>query len=193
MVCQVCGEKSGFFPICKSCNAKKEKGEVSKCEDCGIWKKGDNPLCPDCYWNKQSKTKKQSRDYKKTESEVEDDSFRNKFVATIITNDGHRVRSRAEKIIDDWLYQQKILHAYERKAPITEDLYCDFYLPEWKVWIEYWGSDEVLYIKRKETKKNLYKKYGYKLIELNDSDIEKIDDIMPAKLRSFLPDDFCFD
>jgi hypothetical protein len=56
-------------------------------------------------------------------------SFREKFPATFRTSDGHYVRSRAEVIIDNFLYNYQITHAYERKVPIEEELYCDFYIP----------------------------------------------------------------
>ncbi|MFC4022319.1 glycerol kinase [Oceanobacillus longus] len=55
--------------------------------------------------------------------------FREKFVAKHRSADGHYVRSRAEMLIDNWLYMSEIAHAYERKLPIEEDVYTDFYLP----------------------------------------------------------------
>ena len=36
------------------------------------------------------------------------------------------VRSKAEQIIDNWLYHKGIVHAYERRVPIEEEVYCDF-------------------------------------------------------------------
>jgi hypothetical protein len=57
------------------------------------------------------------------------DDFRTKFPATLRTQDGHMVRSRAEVLIDNWLYMQGLVHAYERRLPIEEECYCDFYLP----------------------------------------------------------------
>ena len=65
--------------------------------------------------------------------------FREKFKAKHRTTDGHFVRSKAEMIIDNWLYMAGIVHAYERKLPIEEDVYSDFYIPAGKVYIEYWG------------------------------------------------------
>ena len=50
-----------------------------------------------------------------------------------------RTLSKAEMLIDNWLYMAEIVHAYERKLPIEEDVYCDFYIPKGKVYIEYWG------------------------------------------------------
>jgi len=45
---------------------------------------------------------------------VATDSFREKFEAKHRTQDGHYVRSRAEVIIDNLLYQYSLAHAYER-------------------------------------------------------------------------------
>jgi len=180
--------------LCKGCNILKEEGKVTKCEGCGIWKEGNLPLCKECWSKNKKDEEKKSKDYKPSEEEKEDTDFRNKFPATIIAEDGHRVRSKSEKIIDDWLYHKGIVHAYERKVPIEEEVYCDFFIPiGQKVWIEFWGIEEEKYLKRKLLKKKFYDKYKKRLIELNEKDIEKIDDIMPIKLRDHLPKDFSFD
>jgi len=112
--------------------------------------------------------------------------FRNKFEAKHRAADGHYVRSRAEMLIDNWLYMSEIVHAYERKLPIEEDVYCDFYLPVGKVYIEFWGmeSDE-RYMERKRAKIEIYEKYGFNLIQLNDADIQNLDDYFPKKLLKF--------
>ncbi|AKG53072.1 hypothetical protein DGWBC_0386 [Dehalogenimonas sp. WBC-2] len=111
--------------------------------------------------------------------------FRDKFKAECRAQDGHYVRSKAEVIIDNWLYVSKTVHAYERKLPIEEDLYCDFYIPTGKVYIEYWGSEEEHYLARKAKKLEIYKKYNLKLIQLSDKDVFNIDDVLPKKLLEF--------
>ncbi|AEI45746.1 hypothetical protein [Paenibacillus mucilaginosus] len=112
--------------------------------------------------------------------------FRDKFEAKHRTADGHYVRSRAEMLIDNWLYMSEIVHAYERKLPIEEDVYCDFYLPVGKVYIEYWGlENDERYRERKRVKLDIYEKYGFKLIELEDADIQNLDDVLPRKLLKF--------
>ena len=63
------------------------------------------------------------------DTETNDKGFRDRFPANIRALDGHAVRSKAERIIDDYLYTSQIVHAYERKVPIEEELYCDFYIP----------------------------------------------------------------
>jgi hypothetical protein len=114
------------------------------------------------------------------------DNFREKFPATFRTKDGHMVRSRAEVIIDNALYDYKLAHAYERKLPIEEDLYSDFFIPTENVYIEYWGMEnDPKYLERKKVKLEIYKKYDFKLIELTDEDISNLDDHLPKKLLKF--------
>lgn len=114
------------------------------------------------------------------------ESFRDKFEAKHRTRDGHFVRSRAEVIIDDTLYDYGLVHAYEKKVPVEEDLYTDFYLPNGKVYIEFWGmEDDPKYAERKKRKLELYEKYELKLIQLHDSDISNLDDHLPKKLLKF--------
>ena len=54
--------------------------------------------------------------------------FKEKFEAKHMATDGHYVRSKAEVMIDNWLYIAEIVHAYERNLPIEENVYCDFYI-----------------------------------------------------------------
>lgn len=113
-----------------------------------------------------------------------DSNFRERFPATHRTADGHMVRSKAEQLIDNWLYMAGIVHAYERRLPIEEEVYCDFYIPAGKVFIEYWGlENDQHYQARKQTKLAIYKAYNFNLIELNDEHIRNLDDHLPRKLR----------
>jgi len=90
---------------------------------------------------------------------TKDSKFREKFVAKHRATDGHMVRSKAEMLIHNWLYMAEIVHAYERKLPIEEEIYCDFYIPTGKVYIEFWGlENDPRYAKRKEIKKKVFTK-----------------------------------
>ena len=113
------------------------------------------------------------------------EDFRDKFKPENRAQDGHYVRSKSELIIDNWLYVSKIVHAYQRKLPIEEALYCDFYIPTGKVYIEYWGLDDDKYFNRKNKKLEIYKKYNLNLIELFEKDVSNLDDTLPAKLLEF--------
>ncbi len=109
--------------------------------------------------------------------------FREKFPAKLIAMDGHRVRSKAELLIDNLLYVYEVVHAYERKLPVEEEVYCDFYIPKGKVYIEYWGyDDDSKYFSRKERKLEIYRKYGFQLIELTEKEVQNLDDTLPRLL-----------
>ncbi|MEH6650895.1 MAG: hypothetical protein V7707_12780 [Motiliproteus sp.] len=128
---------------------------------------------------------------KKDKNIVKEDSagyaeFREKFVAKHRATDGHFVRSKAEMLIDNWLYMAGIVHAYERRLPIEEKLYSDFWIPEGKVYIEYWGNEnEPKYLARKKKKQDIYKQYGFNLIELDDKHVQNLDDILPNLLLKY--------
>jgi hypothetical protein len=119
------------------------------------------------------------------------DNFRHKYQATLRTQDGHFVRSKAEVIIDNWLYISGLVHSYEKKLPIDEDVVTDFYIPSGNgrpqaVYLEYWGMEnDANYLERKNKKIEIYKKYEFPLIELCEKDIENIDDVLPKKLLKF--------
>lgn len=120
----------------------------------------------------------------------ETSNFREKFQdgAKYRTNDGHWVRSKAEVLIDNWLYFSGLVHAYERKLPIAseKDAYCDFYIPQGRIYIEYWGyENDPKYLARKEEKRTLYKANALNLIELTDQHIQNLDDYLPALLQKF--------
>lgn len=129
---------------------------------------------------------KQKKASEQESQKREVDEFRKKFPAQLRTKDGHYVRSKAELIIDNALYDYGLVHAYEKRVPVEEDLFTDFYLPFEKVYIEYWGlEDNADYFRRKQEKLTLYKKYNLNLIELTDEDVKNLDDYLPKKLLKF--------
>ena len=105
------------------------------------------------------------------------------------TKDGHFVRSRAEVIIDNWLFECRLPHAYERNLPIEENLFCDWYIPPFgsnsskPVYIEYWGMDTEKYLERKKEKLEIYGRYPLlNLIQLHEKDLGDIDNILSREL-----------
>ncbi len=120
------------------------------------------------------------------DSQTAELGLREKFAAKHRSADGHFVRSKAEMLVDNWLYMAEIVHAYERKLPIEEDVYCDFYIPTGKVYIEYWGyENDPKYLARKKQKIEIYNKYGFNLIELTDQDVQNLDDVLPRQLLKY--------
>ena len=151
------------------------------------------PLCKKCWKDlqKEKKSEPKSEEKKRTfrkdpsvkESNTIYQDFRKKYPADYRALDGHWVRSRAEKMIDDCLYRNKIIHEYEKRIP-GEYMLSDFYIPKHKIWIEYWGKDNEEYNIRREDKIELYKKRGYydRLIELTEDEIGSVDDVLEEKL-----------
>ena len=89
------------------------------------------------------------------------ESFRDKSSGKYRTKDGHLVQSRGEAMIDNALYHFGVVHIYEGKLPIGENVLYDFYLHAGDVYIEYWGMENDLqYAKRQKKKMEIYKKYN---------------------------------
>jgi hypothetical protein len=51
---------------------------------------------------------------------------------------------------------------------------------------QYWGyENDQKYIARKQKKIDLYNKYGFNLIELQDKEVQNLDDILPRLLLKY--------
>lgn len=88
-----------------------------------------------------------------------------------IANDGHKCDSFSEKVIDDWLYENKIQH--KRSVPYPEDksLTVDFVTE--KNWIEFFGlaGDLKRYDELIKKKFMLSKKHGLPLLAMYPKDL----------------------
>lgn len=91
----------------------------------------------------------------------------------IRTEDGHRVKSVGEQVIDDMLYELGIVHCYEKKVPIDIDkqaLTCDWFIPVLGtlkgIYIEYWGMSTKEYLANKKRKQEAYKEHNIPLIQI---------------------------
>ena len=89
------------------------------------------------------------------------------FKGSIISKNGHKVRSHYEVKIDNFLSSSNINHETNKQIIKGKQYLCDFYLPDHKLYIEYWGLERFPnYIKRKTKKLKLYKKLKLKLLEI---------------------------
>ena len=112
----------------------------------------------------------------KTNSSKKDKSkdFRKEHDANYRCNDSHYVRSKSEREIDNFFFNNDIFHIYEAKYedPITKkELYPDFYLPKYKLYIEYFGMDNNEYNKKREEKIKIYKSnpnIKFEIIDFSD-------------------------
>ncbi|MET2901681.1 glycerol kinase [Vibrio rotiferianus] len=113
-------------------------------------------------------------------------NFRQKFEAKHRTLDGHYVRSKGELLIDNWLYLAGVVHAYERQLPIAQDVTSDFYLPSGKVYLQFWGSDTGEMSESEQEKiRAVYKQHNFNLIEVEPSEVDRLDEVLPKRLRQF--------
>lgn len=100
----------------------------------------------------------------KTESESQE---QNKFIdyrtikpKPFRCKDGHYVRSKSEREIDDFFFDNRIFHIYEAeyKDSITgHDFLPDFYLPDFNLYLEYFGLNTKEYLDKAQSKINMYK------------------------------------
>jgi len=86
-----------------------------------------------------------------------------------IKKSSKKFKSKKETFIASYFDKKRIKYIYERAVKVGKDtLHPDFYLPEFDVYVEYWGrwSNDFEYRKERRHKKLLYEKYHYSLIEL---------------------------
>ncbi len=121
-----------------------------------------------------SKKPKEEEKEKVSEETISKDSHKEELRRTC---DGHYVKSDPEVIIDDILYNSRIVHCYEKKVPIDSDepaVTCDWFIPvtdgRHGIYIEYWGMNTKDYLANKERKKASYKKHDIPLIEIEKDD-----------------------
>ena len=86
-------------------------------------------------------------------------------------------KSKKEVFIANYLDKKGIKYIYEKPVSVGKDvLKPDFYLPEYDVYVEYWGkwSNDFEYRKERRHKKQLYDQYEYNLVELFPDNLESI-------------------
>jgi hypothetical protein len=118
--------------------------------------------------------KKPKEEVKVSEEVKQKDSHKEELRRTC---DGHYVKSDPEIVIDDILYENRIVHCYEKKVPIDSDeqaMKCDWFIPvtdsRHGIYIEYWGMNTKDYLQNKERKRQAYKDHDIPLIEIEKDD-----------------------
>ncbi len=105
----------------------------------------------------------------------------------IRVKDGTLVQSDGERKICDWLTKNNIQYRYDERFRIIEGMAIrpDFYLPEFDIYIEYWGMDTTDYKIGMLKKQKLYQQEGKKLISLYPDDKNNLDIVMKSKLKKY--------
>ncbi|MBN1215774.1 MAG: hypothetical protein JXA99_10095 [Candidatus Lokiarchaeota archaeon] len=102
--------------------------------------------------------------------------------------DGHITKSKGEMIIDNHLHRLGILHIYEDTLKVNgSKIKYDWFLPEYKIYIEYWGYFGKKYFERKKEKIKIYKKGNLKLISIEEKMFENIYEELEGFLKRYIP------
>lgn len=169
--CEKCGEgtlnnspKSSEKPL------EPDANELT-CIVCGEPSNGKH-FCKKCY----AKYKDHSVDLRIThcnETQVLDE-YGNQ---TYKCDNGIKVRSRAEKIIADFLFKENVRAVYEKTIYYDKDkeLHPDFYLPDSKLYIEYNERKDKPYLAKKEYAKQIYEQLGLKVVIMTERDLEDVE------------------
>lgn len=100
------------------------------------------------------------------------------------TVDEVAVQSRGEKRVGDWLAAKGIAYRYDERVMIAggDRIRPDFYLPEYDLYIEYWGMDTKEYMLNRRVKQILYQRERKKLISVSFRDFERLEEVLAEKL-----------
>ena len=161
LTCIICGEPSNEKHFCLKCYKKyRERTITIEVKNCVEF------TVTDAYGNRDTKTA-----------------------------NGLYVRSLSEKIIYDELFRRGIKCEYERTVTYKDEngeikeLHPDFYLTDYKLYIEHWGyldSRNEEYEESKKFKEKIYHSKGYRLAATTSKDIK---DIQSAIERLLLEND----
>ncbi len=106
----------------------------------------------------------------------------------IKAKDGTLVQSYGERIIAEFLSANSIAFRYDERIRMIEGMAVrpDFYLPEFDVYIEYWGMDTIDYKIGMLKKQKLYQHEGKKLISLYHYDKDNLVEKLKLKLSRYI-------
>ena len=204
--CILCGEETNGTAFCKDCWSEysneelldilneyeeddDDDDEYEYCENCGAPSYGYR-LCKKCYYAEQNNSNVATEEFFQIETdEKEVADYRQKYPAKIRAKDGHYLRSNNEKVIDDKLYENRIWHEYERryKAKDGRTYYPDFYLPDYNLFIEFFGVEDNQI--KNDYKRTLFledKNYNFEFIEKDKIGVleETIEDIIEKHAKA---------
>jgi hypothetical protein len=169
-----------------------EKDGKTHCLICGKETANGHHFCLECYKRYSNKVIMVRID-KCADATVEDEDYESGQTCA----DGHKVRSKAEQIIDDYMFNHGIPHVYEKTVHFgpgeREIMKPDFCLPDYKnckgesigeVFIEYFGYQQGgdKYKRMNAFKIEKYQKMNFTVICLYEEDVKNIASAMEGKL-----------
>jgi hypothetical protein len=158
-------QAAGETHICQRCGQRVEPDEYAR-----AMKMFQRTYCDHCF----DETYIQRRNFD-TRVEVK---------KTIKVTDGTLVQSDGERRIAEWLTLHRIAYRYDDRLRIVEgrQIRPDFYLPEYDLYIEYWGMDTLDYKIGMLIKQQMYQHAGKRLISIYPQDKPRIPDLLQEKL-----------
>ncbi|MDO3377602.1 HEAT repeat domain-containing protein [Geoalkalibacter halelectricus] len=105
----------------------------------------------------------------------------------IRAKDGTWVQSDGERLICEALHAERIRYRYDERFRILDGyaIRPDFYLPEFDVYIEYWGMDTADYKIGMLKKQQLYQQQGKRLVSLYPGDKPRMRETLLGKLAKY--------
>lgn len=94
--------------------------------------------------------------------------------------DGRDCQSIEHKKLCDWLYLVGLQYAYQRDLG-ESNLQADFYLPQYRIYIEYWGDSNPHDIVKRMEKQRWFENNRFTVIELSSESLNDLDHTL-AKL-----------
>ena len=160
-----------------------ERQAVHCCQRCGV------ELEPDEYTRSQQAFQRPFCNYCFDEVFMERRNFEMKveLQKKIRAKDGTWVQSDGERLIAEILSAENIRYRYDERFRILDGyaIRPDFYLPEFDVYIEYWGMDTADYKIGMLKKQQLYQQQGKKLVSLYPDDKPRMRETLLEKLNTY--------
>ncbi|PNU21020.1 hypothetical protein C2E25_04245 [Geothermobacter hydrogeniphilus] len=160
-----------------------EQQAVHLCQRCGV------KLEPDEYVRSHKAFQRPFCNYCFDEVFLERRNFETKveLQKNIRAKDGTWVQSDGERLICEALDAEGINYRYDERFRILDGyaIRPDFYLPEFDVYIEYWGMDTADYKIGMLKKQQLYQQQGKRLISLYPADKPCMRSTLLEKLRQY--------
>ncbi|MDD3276769.1 MAG: HEAT repeat domain-containing protein [Kiritimatiellales bacterium] len=158
-----------------------EEQIVHHCRRCGV------ELASDEYTRSQKAFQRPFCDYCFDEVFLDRRNFETKveLQKTIRAKNGTVVQSDGERLICELLTAESIRYRYDERFRILNGhaIRPYFYLPEFDVYVEYWGMDTADYKISMLKKQQLYQQQGKKLISLYPDDKPRLREVLLAKLN----------
>ena len=158
-----------------------EEKTIHCCRRCGT------RLAPDEYARAQKAFQRSFCDHCFDEVFLDRRNFETKveLQKTIRAKDGTWVQSDGERLLCEVLTAEGIRYRYDERFRILNGyaIRPDFYLPEFDVYVEYWGMDTADYKIGMLKKQQLYQQQGKKLISLYPEDKPHLRETLLAKLE----------